>query len=124
MECLKLKPGMARAAAFLETRRLAALRGATAEFEALNGLAWSQRFSQVYVSAGRAAKGMASDAQFDHGGRDALRLPKGRCGALFALDVDRTAAAYSAKVRVAPWRRQHAPFAFSTFTFHLLSSAA
>ena len=46
-EWLKLKPGMEKAAAFLETRRYAALLGATTEFSKMEYIAFNARDRQV-----------------------------------------------------------------------------
>jgi hypothetical protein len=49
MECLKVKPGMETAAAFLESRRFASIKGATLEFEKMEGIALAARYKQVCV---------------------------------------------------------------------------
>ncbi|KAI8462971.1 MAG: hypothetical protein J3K34DRAFT_162339 [Monoraphidium minutum] len=88
MECLKVKPGMDTAAAFFEPRRLAAMKGATAEFEKQDGLTWSSRFKQLYFADSRIAKGMTDDAQFNYASLNAIRLRANPCGALFSIDLD------------------------------------
>ena len=106
LECLRARPGMETAAAFLETRRWAGMRGATAEFERMDGLAHSRRFRQLYVAVGRVAHGMTTgDAQFGAVSDD-IRLPPNDCGALFSLDLDETRAAYRARVMLVGRQQQ------------------
>lgn len=57
-EYLKLKPGMEKAAAFLETRRYAAYLGATTEFEKMEGVAVNARDKKLYLAMTRLSAGM------------------------------------------------------------------
>ncbi len=52
-EWLKVKPGMEKAAAFLETRRYAALLGATTEFSKMEYVAYNPRDRKFYVVISR-----------------------------------------------------------------------
>ncbi|KAI8465628.1 MAG: hypothetical protein J3K34DRAFT_436439 [Monoraphidium minutum] len=88
MECLKIKAGMETPAAFFESRRVAAIKGATTEFEKQDGLTWSPRYRQLYFADTRIAKGMTSDSQFNYASQDAIRLRENACGGLFAIDLD------------------------------------
>jgi hypothetical protein len=58
-EWLRLKPGMRKAAAFLETRRYAALRGATTEFSKMEYIAFNKKDRKFYVTISRVEAGMA-----------------------------------------------------------------
>ena len=58
-EWLKLKPGMEKAAAFLETRRYAALLGATTEFSKMEYIAFNAKDRKFYVVISRVERGMA-----------------------------------------------------------------
>jgi secreted PhoX family phosphatase len=58
-EWLKLKPGMEKAAAFLETRRYAALLGATTEFSKMEYIAYNAKDRKFYVVISRVERGMA-----------------------------------------------------------------
>lgn len=58
IEYLKLKPGMEKAAAFLETRRYAAMLGATSDFNKMEGLAVNAKDKKVYVAISDISKGM------------------------------------------------------------------
>ena len=49
MECLKVKPGMETAAAFLESRRFASIKGATTEFEKMVRFLFFCFFSSPFV---------------------------------------------------------------------------
>lgn len=57
-EWLRLKPGMEKAAAFLETRRYAALRGATTEFSKMEYIGFNQQDRKFYVVISRVEAGM------------------------------------------------------------------
>jgi LPXTG-motif cell wall-anchored protein len=84
-EYLKLKPGMEKAAAFLETRRYAAMLGATSEFNKMEGLTVNEKDHKAYVAISDLSKGME-----DNGGKDPvddIRLPKISAGATFELDL-------------------------------------
>jgi secreted PhoX family phosphatase len=63
-EWLKLKPGMEMAAAFLETRRYAALLGATTEFSKMEYIAFNRKDRKFYLTISRVEAGMA-DTQGD-----------------------------------------------------------
>ncbi|MGE5155321.1 MAG: PhoX family protein [Bdellovibrio bacteriovorus] len=58
-EWLRLKPGMDKAAAFLETRRYAALRGATTEFSKMEYIAFNNGDRKFYLTISRVEAGMA-----------------------------------------------------------------
>jgi hypothetical protein len=57
-EWLKLKPGMEKAAAFLETRRYAALLGATTEFSKMEYIAYNRTDDKFYIVISRIEAGM------------------------------------------------------------------
>jgi secreted PhoX family phosphatase len=61
-EWLRLRPGMEQAAAFLETRRYAALLGATTEFSKLEYIAYNAADRKFYIVVSRVEAGMADDA--------------------------------------------------------------
>lgn len=58
-EWLRLKPGMEKAAAFLETRRYAALLGATTEFSKMEYIAYNNKDRKFYLTISRVEAGMA-----------------------------------------------------------------
>jgi hypothetical protein len=58
-EWLRLKPGMEKAAAFLESRRYAALKGATTEFSKMEYIAFNDRDRKFYLTISRVEAGMA-----------------------------------------------------------------
>ena len=58
-EWLKLKPGMDKAAAFLESRRYAALMGATTEFSKMEYIAFNETDRKFYLTISRVEAGMA-----------------------------------------------------------------
>ena len=95
LECLKLIPGMERIASRLESRRFAALQGATTEFRKMEGLAFNPAKRELYVAITTIDKGMedrqqggAPNAEFDRGGPNHIRLPFNPCGGIYALSLD------------------------------------
>ena len=60
-EYLKLKPGKEKAAAFLETRRYAAMLGATTEFNKMEGVALNEKDNKVYIAISDQSKAMEKD---------------------------------------------------------------
>jgi secreted PhoX family phosphatase len=94
-ECLKLKPGQATLASRLESRRYAALRGATTEFRKMEGLAFDPAGRRLFLAISIIDRGMRErqkhgegDAGFDHGGPDHIRLPVNPCGVVYELPLD------------------------------------
>jgi secreted PhoX family phosphatase len=84
-EWLKLKPGKEKAAAFLETRRYAALLGATTEFTKMEGVthdpvAGKGYNGRAYVVISRVEKTM-SDTTGD------VQLPENQGGAIYEMDL-------------------------------------
>jgi len=88
-ECLKLQNASAsaladtdkikKAAAFLETRRYAALLGATTEFRKEEGITFDPDHNRLFVAMSEVRKGM-TDGEGD------IRLSENKCGAVYALD--------------------------------------
>ncbi|MFC5407612.1 alkaline phosphatase PhoX [Cohnella soli] len=62
-EYLKVKPGMEKAAAFLESRRYGAVLGATAEFNKMEGVAINNKDKKVYVAMSYLEKAMEKDSK-------------------------------------------------------------
>lgn len=89
-EYLKLKSGsfagvpIATLAAFLETRRYAAMQGATVEFEKMEGVAYNAKDSKAYVAMTRMTNGM-TDRPSDPG--NDIKLSANNSGAVYALNL-------------------------------------
>lgn len=89
-EDLKLKTGtfaganIDTLAAFLETRRYAAFKGATVEFEKFEGVAYNARDNKAYAAMTRVSNGMEvkSGDPADH-----IRLKKNSSGAVYQLSL-------------------------------------
>lgn len=79
-EWLRLKPGMEQAAAFLETRRYAAMLGATTEFNKFEGTTHNAADGKVYVVMSRVESGM-SDGVGD------IQLMTDKAGAVYEIDL-------------------------------------
>lgn len=81
-ECLKLKEGKEKEAAFLETRRYAAYLGATTEFRKEEGITFNPNARKLYVSMSEVEKSM-SDTKGD------IKVENNSCGAVYALDISK-----------------------------------
>ncbi|MBU8920053.1 DUF839 domain-containing protein [Bacillus sp. FJAT-29953] len=83
-EYLKLKPGMEKAAAFLESRRYAAMLGATAEFNKMEGVTLNEKDKKVYIAISDQSKGMEASSTDPV---DDIHLPKIKSGVTYQLDL-------------------------------------
>jgi secreted PhoX family phosphatase len=85
-ECLAVRPGQERVASRLETRRYAALRGATTEWTKAEGLAVDPKTGTLYLALSVMDRGAtAADPIWDAGGRDDIRVPQNKCGGVYAM---------------------------------------
>jgi uncharacterized protein len=93
-ECLRVKIGKEKQAAFLETRRYASYLGATTEFRKEEGITFNPNARKLYVSMSEVAKGMA-DTIGD------IKVAKNKCGAVYGLKVsDSTETIYDSTNKV------------------------
>jgi secreted PhoX family phosphatase len=83
-EWLRVKPGWEKAAAFLETRRYAALRGATTEFAKMEGVTHNARDKKAYVVISRVEGGMLASASDP---KDDIHVARNDGGAVYELDL-------------------------------------
>lgn len=83
-EWLRLKPDMEKAAAFLETRRYAALLGATTEFSKMEGVTHNARDKKAYVVISRVEKGMLESSTDP---KDDIHVARNDGGAIYELDL-------------------------------------
>jgi secreted PhoX family phosphatase len=83
-EWLKLKPGMEKAAAFLETRRYGALMGATAEFNKMEAVELNKKDNKVYMAMSSIKSGMEANPDDP---ADDIRLPKINAGAIYEMSL-------------------------------------
>ncbi|MDP2310675.1 MAG: DUF839 domain-containing protein [Pseudomonadota bacterium] len=87
-ECLAVRPGMAAVASRLESRRAAALAGATLELVKTEGLAFAPEEHSLFLAMTRFETGAtAADPAWDAGGPDDLHLPRNRCGGVWRLSL-------------------------------------
>ena len=70
---LRVKPGMELAAAFLESRKFGALRGATSEFTKMEGVTHNPQDKQLYVAMSTIEAGMVAKKN-GHRPQDHIRL--------------------------------------------------
>jgi secreted PhoX family phosphatase len=87
-ECLKVKDGMEKAASRLETRRYAAMLGATTEFRKMEGITHDPDTNTLYIAMSEVGNGMLDGSSNDAGGPNDIRLAKNTCGTVYALDLD------------------------------------
>jgi len=85
-EHVKLKPGKEKSAAFLDTRRYAAYKGGTVEFNKMEGVAYNARDGKVYIAMSYMKVGMMAEPD---GPADDIRLPKLNAGATYELNLTR-----------------------------------
>ncbi|WIA30300.1 hypothetical protein OEZ86_000388 [Tetradesmus obliquus] len=97
IECLKIKPGMETAAAFLETRRVAAMMGATTEFEKEEGITFSAKHNKLFIAYAKISNGMVDDKKYSAGQPGDVNMPSNACGAIFTFDLDSSSTAVNAK---------------------------
>ncbi|MDX1347831.1 MAG: DUF839 domain-containing protein [Thiomicrorhabdus chilensis] len=78
----------------LETRRFAAMLGATTEFRKEEGISFNAQNNRLYVGMSEIARGMENHSkngeanpQYDSGGPNHIRLPYNPCGGVYTLDV-------------------------------------
>ena len=83
-ECLVLKPGMEKAAAFLETRRYTALMGGTTEWTKMEGIAVNAQDKKLYMAMSRIESSMRSDPTEP---ANHIRLPENKAGATYTLEL-------------------------------------
>ncbi len=89
-ECLRIKPGMEKAASRLETRRYAALKGGTTEFRKMEGITYNPENRVLYLALSEINSGMrgaAEDSSRHLGGNDHIRVPRNDCGGVYSLAV-------------------------------------
>jgi hypothetical protein len=86
-ECLAIK-GDQKVISRLETRRYAALKGATTEFRKMEGATYDKSGRTLYMAMSEVGKGMTDgDATLDLGGPNHIRLTANTCGAIYAMPV-------------------------------------
>ena len=88
-ECLKINTGMELVASRLETRRYAAMMGATTELRKEEGITYDSKRHKIYLAMSEVAKGMLDgDSTLDVGGPNDMKLAaKNSCGAVYQLEL-------------------------------------
>jgi secreted PhoX family phosphatase len=92
-ECLKVVPGMEKAAAFLETSRYAGLMGATTEWEKMEGITLDPDSKTMYLAMSRVIKAMTDGGEpkelpDNNGPSNHMSVPYNYCGTVYALGLD------------------------------------
>lgn len=84
IEYLKVKEGKELVAAFLEPRRLAAIKGATTEWNKMEGITIDDANKKAYMAISYQDKGMLKDDSF---ATDHIRVAKNNCGATYQISL-------------------------------------
>ncbi|MFA5234121.1 MAG: alkaline phosphatase PhoX [Sulfurimonas sp.] len=89
-ECLKIKSGVDESiVAALETRRYAAIKGATTELRKEEGISFDPVRKKLYVAMSQIGKGMLDDPSGkDLGGYNDIKLAENSCGAIYELSIN------------------------------------
>jgi secreted PhoX family phosphatase len=94
VECLALKAGMDKAAAFLETRRYAGYMGATTELRKEEGITFDPDHQRLYVSYSEIQYGMEDNAKngtpkttYDAGTGNDVKALFNSCGGVYGFEV-------------------------------------
>ena len=93
-ECLTLNKINEKEAAFLESRKYAAYKGATMEFNKAEGLAYNPDTKELYLAITSIDKSMLKETNST---TDDIALPQNKCGAVYALQLDQNYNASSLK---------------------------
>ncbi|CAA6828764.1 MAG: Alkaline phosphatase (EC [uncultured Thiotrichaceae bacterium] len=82
-------------AARLETRRMAAMKGATTEFRKFEGFTYNEHKHKAYIAMSEIERGMEKGFarakgtdKYDRGGNNDINLTSNPCGAVYELDLD------------------------------------
>jgi hypothetical protein len=93
-ECLAVRTGMENAASRLETRRYAAMMGATTEFKLTGGVAYDKRSNVLFVAVNEINNGMednmvggTNNSRYDQGGWNHIQLPYNCCGCVYGMKL-------------------------------------
>lgn len=86
MEFVKVKKGMEKAAAFLESRRYGAVVGATSEFSKMEGVTLNAKDKKAYVAISYLKDGMLKDSKSEYP-RDDIQLAKINAGVTYELSL-------------------------------------
>ncbi|GAA0352633.1 DUF839 domain-containing protein [Bowmanella denitrificans] len=93
-ECLKLKDGMEKVASRLETRRYAAMMGATTELRKEEGITFDPTRNKLYLAMSEIGRGMedfgkngSASSSYDKGGNNDIKMGYNQCGGVYQLDV-------------------------------------
>lgn len=84
VEYLKVKPGMEKAAAFLESRRYGAILGATSEFNKMEGIAVNEEDKKAYIAISYQEKAMLKEPGAV---QDDIQLPELKSGVTYQLNL-------------------------------------
>jgi hypothetical protein len=100
-ECLKVKAGMELIASRLETRRYAAMLGATVEWNKMEGISIDIENNRLYLGISSVSNGMKNDPNgADKGGSEQINVPGNGCGCVYSIEMDSNYTATSMQAAV------------------------
>jgi secreted PhoX family phosphatase len=102
-ECLAVRAGKERPAAFLESRRMAALKGATTEWNKMEGVALNAKDRKAYVAISFQEKGMQADQVSDPALADHIQFPAIKAGATFEMTLAANQVTREGQAIDSPW---------------------
>ncbi|MEH7121959.1 alkaline phosphatase PhoX [Bacillus sp. JJ1773] len=83
-EWIKVKPGMEKAAAFLESRRYGAIQGATAEFNKMETVEMNKADNKIYMTMSTISGGMLANPNDP---TDDIQVPKINAGGIYEMNL-------------------------------------
>jgi uncharacterized protein len=86
VECLQLKSGMEKAAAFFETRRYSSYVGGTIELSGLEGISYDKNRNKLYLAISGQGDGMLEG--ITSGESDFIILDENECGCIYQSDYE------------------------------------
>lgn len=122
-ECLKVKDGMEFAASRLETRRYAAIKGATTEIRKEEGITFDPDHHRLYVAISEISNGMEdmskkgkANTSFDIPSANHIKVAYNECGGVYSLDLNDKFVATNMKAIITgkPKKYGEGPFAGNT----------
>lgn len=90
-ECLRIRKGMAKAASRLETRRFAALTGASTELNEAGGISYDAGRNELFLAVANIDSTMLDNHMSELGSSNQIKLKeKNNCGAIYKIKLGKS----------------------------------